>query len=853
VAVAVKNVLLQCRPNALILSTAALVSVAAAPTDTRAADDTPEVNTGGLTEIVVTAQRRTQTVQDIPYNISVLGSEDLEKAGAINLNDLSRIVTGLVTVDQGPGARSFQNDLTLRGLRTDSPGGGSSAQYLPSQTVNSVSTYFGETPIFFPMVLQDIERIEVLRGPQGTLYGSGAEAGTIRVIPHRPDFAGFSGEVSATGSYTEFAPQANDNIHGMLNIPLADNLALRLVAGQEHLAGFINATGLWQTDSRGVPLPSVPGNLSSGPVVGPEQRGINSSNQGFERAALRWKPVDFVDLQLDYLHQTTTQASPQVVTPYWPGGCANIPLGTVAPSAGCTDTASYYAPAGGQYRTAAFTKEPYDDTVDLGSLVANIDLGFANLTSATSYDRDRNFSSTNIIASAVNLGLGNSYEFFPPYNGYPRLNFIASVPAVDKSFVQEIRLTSSGKHFLDYVVGAFYQHETRDARFTVQDLGQGEYNVSIGQPDVGNIESVGSAQTAYSDKAIFGELTAHLTSAWQVTAGLRLFRDTFSFDNVSQLPMCGAVCSADLTDPTGLTIVKDGQRVSGHLKKFNTSYDISDTTKVYATYSEGFRRGGTNALPINGPFAALPEYQTYQPDYAKNYEVGLKGSLLNKRIRYSTAVYRINLKDFQFSGYSEAGAYAATFNGSSARTQGFEFETQAALTERLTVAVGYTFTDARTTSAVSKSDLVAYALIPDFGGTGPTDTAPFINLARGLRLPGVPRNTATLSVDYRIPGSLLAHENWSVLLHADAAFRDAAPGNIDPTRSFYWEIPTSTVTNLRISWTLSDHVTLDLFSNNVTSNSAYSGASYVQTVTNPYQERNISRPRTVGLTASYRF
>jgi len=845
---------MQCKSNALILSTAALISsVGAAPIEAAGADTTPPSDTGGLTEIVVTAQRRTQTVQDIPYNISVLGSEELKNSGAVNLNDLSRIVTGLVTVDQGPGARSFQNDLTLRGLRTDSPGGGSSAQYLPSQTVNSVSTYFGETPIFFPMVLQDLERIEVLRGPQGTLYGSGAEAGTIRVIPHRPDFADFSGEVSATGSYTEFAHQANDNVHGMLNIPLADNLALRLVAGQEHLAGFITGVGLWQTDSRGIPLPSVPGNLSSGPVVGPEQRGLNSSNQGFERAALRWKPVEIVDLQLDYLHQTTTQASPQLVTPYWPGGCVNLPVGTVAPSAGCTDVSTYYAPAGGQYKTAAFTKEPYDDTVDLGSLVANIDLGFANLTSATSYDRDRNFSSTNIIASAVNLGGGNSYEFFPPYNGYPRINFIASVPAVDKSFVQEIRLTSSGKHFLDYVVGAFYQHETRDAHFTVLDLGQGEYNVSIGQPDVGNIESVGNAQTVYSDKAIFGELTAHLTSAWQVTAGLRLFRDAFSVENVNQLLMCGAICSADLTDPTGLTIVQDGQRVSGHLKKFNTSYDLNDTTKIYATYSEGFRRGGTNALPINGPFAALPEYQTYQPDYAKNYEIGLKGSLLNKRIRYSTAVYRINLKDFQFSGYSEAGAYAATFNGSSARTQGVEFETQAAVTEKLTVAVGYTFTDARTTSAVNKSDLVAFALIPGYGGTGPTDIAPFITLPRGLRLPGVPRNTATLSVDYRIPGAFFAHDSWTVLLHADAAFRDSAPGNIDPRRPFYWEIPTSTVTNLRISWSLSDHLTLDLFGNNVTGNPAYSGASYIQQITNPYQERNISRPRTVGLTALYKF
>jgi iron complex outermembrane receptor protein len=851
VAAAVKNALMQCKANALIFSTAALVSSAAAA----ATDSAPPSDTGGLTEIVVTAQRRTQTVQDIPYNISVLGSEDIKNSGAVNLNDLSRIVTGLVTVDQGPGARSFQNDLTLRGLRTDSPGGGSSAQYLPTQTVNSVSTYFGETPIFFPMILEDIERVEVLRGPQGTLYGSGAEAGTIRVIPRKPDFSTFSAEVSATGSFTEFAPQANDNVHGILNIPISDALALRLVAGQEHLAGFINATDLWQVDSHSVPSPALPGNLSSGPAIQPEQRGINSSNQGFERLALRWKPTETVDVQLDYLHQTTTQASPQVSSPFWHGGCVNVPNGTATPAANCAGEpiSSFYAPAGGQYETAVFTKEPYDDTVDLASLVANIDLGFANFTSSSSYDRDRNFSSTNIIASAVNLGGGNGYVSYPPYNGYPRMNFVASVPATDKSFVQELRLTSNGKNLFDYVVGAFYQHETRDAHFTVQDFGQGAYNASIGQPDTGDLESVGTANTVYSDKALFGELTAHLTSAWQVTAGVRFYRDAFTVENVNQLILCGALCSQDSTDPNGLTIVHNGQTISGHLKKFNTSYDFGPNTKIYATYSEGFRRGGTNALPANGPFAALPEYQTFQPDYAKNYEVGLKGSFLDKRIRYSTAVYRINLKDFQFNGYSEAGSYAAVFNGSSARTQGVEFETQAALTEQLTISVGYSFTDAKTTAPVNKSDLVTFALIPDFGGTGPTDIAPFITLPKGLRLPGVPRNTATLGVDYRVPATFLPLNDWTLLLHADAAYRSSAPGNIDPTRVFYWEVPSSTVTNTRASLGINAHLTIDLFANNLTSNAAYSGASYLQQMSNPYQLRNITRPRTVGLTADYKF
>jgi len=335
VATAVRTILRNCRSNAVLFSTATLIMATPKVYGETVGSASPASEPGALGEIVVTAQRRTQTVQDIPYNISVVGGQDIANSGAVNLNDLSRIVTGLVTVDQGPGARSFQNDLTLRGLRTDSPGGGSSAQYLPAQTVNSVSTYFGETPIFFPMVLQDIERVEVLRGPQGTLYGSGAEAGTIRVIPHRPDFSAFAGEVSATGSYSEFAPQANYNLHGMLNIPISETMALRLVAGQEHLAGFIDAVDLWQVDSHGVPLPSIPGNLSSGPAIAPKDRGVNSSNQSFERLALRWMPTSKIDIELDYLHQKTTQASPQVTSPFWPSGCVNVPNGTATPAASC--------------------------------------------------------------------------------------------------------------------------------------------------------------------------------------------------------------------------------------------------------------------------------------------------------------------------------------------------------------------------------------------------------------------------------------------------------------------------------------------------------------------------------------
>ena len=831
------------RTNAVLLSTTALLVVtpyAMAQTET-ASEPTER---GTLAEVVVTAQRRTQSAQDIPYNISVVGGADIANSGATNVNDLARIVNGLVTVDQGPGARAAKNDMTLRGLRTDSPGGGSGSSYLPSATVNSVSTYFGETPIFFPMVLTDIERIEVLRGPQGTLYGSGAQAGTIRVIPKRPDLSDFGVEVSATGSATAHSDKMNSNARAVVNIPLADTVALRLVGGYEHLAGFIDAVNFWERDANHVPVPSVPGNLSSGPVIGPRQNDINSSDQGFGRAALRWQPTDAIDIQLDYLHQRTTQDNPQVSSPLWRGGCVDVSSEDVAastPTCAGAPASAFFANAGGPYTTAAFTPEPYEDTVDLGSLAASIDLGFANLTSVTSYFEDSATNPVDLIAAATNAGAGTNFSIFPPYNGYPRLNVITEGPTTNKSFVQEVRLASKGGGRFDYVVGAFYQREKRDTDSKIFEYGLDAFNVFIGQPSTGDMQSETRAKTVYTDKAVFGELTAHITDQWQVTGGLRFFRDEFSLDSVAELPVCGVACSQDQVDPRGLTVVSATQKYSDHLLKVNTSYDLAKDTKIYATYSEGFRRGGSNGLPITGPFASLPQYQGFTPDSAKNYEVGIKGELLARSLRYSLAVYRIDLSNFQFNSYSPSG-YVAVYNGTTARSQGVELEMQALVTDRLSVSAGYTYTDAKTTDSVQLTDLVLFA-------TGPDDVAEFLNLPADARLPGVPRTSATLGLDYDVP----LQSQWTLRLHADGVYRDSAPGAIDDTRVFYWTVPSSIVANARASLDFNQQLGLDLFVTNVSSETAYSGAAYAQTVSHPYQLRNVARPRTVGLTLRYKF
>jgi iron complex outermembrane recepter protein len=855
VTVAVREVLKQHRRAVVLTSTAVLAlgatGIRAQQIPTAEASESAE--SAVLGEVVVTAQRRSQTVQDIPYNISVVGQNEISESGATTLDDLARVVTGLTTVDQGPADRAQTSNLTLRGLRTDTPGGGSNEPLTPGLTANTVSTYFGETPIFFPMVLQDVERVEVLRGPQGTLYGSGAEGGTIRFIPRRPNFDAFDAEVSVTGSDTEHAERLNDDIHGMVNLPITDTLAARIVAGTQHLAGFINAPNLWELDSHGVPIPSIPGDISSGPKIGPEQKGVNSSNQTYARAALRWKPLTNVDLQLDYLHQTTTMADSQQVTPNWPGGCRDQTAVNQGAPVSCVGApiSTFYANAGGPYTTAAYGLQPYDDTVDLASFVATVDFGLAALTSASSYYDDRSLTVGDETGPLQDIG-GPNYDNYPPYNNYPRFLALTPTPASTKSYVEEVRLASTGKHFLDYVVGLFYQDQKADAEFFQHIPGIQSFDESIGQPYTsafGDVADILERNTSFDDKALFGELTAHITDSWQVTAGGRVFHQTFSDQFFGEFPIQNAI---GLIPPPGTaTYAGTISRVfNNHLKKFNTSYDFGPNTKIYATYSEGFRHGGTNPLPTVGPYASLSSNLVFQPDFAKNYELGIKGTALEHRLRYSAAIYRIGITDFQFNSRSGSDN-PATFNGSSARTEGVEAELQAAATRDLSLSLGYTYTSAKTTSQLVINDYLPFALIPSLGGTGQSTV--LFNIPSGARLPGVPLNTANFGADYAIPYPLLGDAAWKLTLHVDGVYRSSAAGDIDVTSLYYWRIPASFTTDARAAIDVNKHLGFDLFVNNITSDTAFSGTTNVQQIPNPYALQIVTRPRTIGLTLRYKY
>lgn len=847
---AVRRALLDGRHRGIASSAVALVLCAPALAAADAAAGA-EGETGTLQEIVVSAQRRVQSLQDVPYNISAISGADLQNSGSISINDLTQMVPGLMNVDQGPANRAGNNNFILRGLRTDAPGGGGSGLVYQNLTASPVSTYFGETPVFFQMPLDDLERVEVLRGPQGTLYGSGSQAGTIRFIPKRPEFGTLSGDISMDGSYTQYSPGANGSFHGVVNLPIADHLALRIVAGEEHQGGFIDAVDRAQLGANGVPVPSVPGNLTSGFVLGPVQKGVNSSDQYFARAALRWQPADGVDLQLEYLHEHTSMADAQWGSA-WPGG-------TFDSSFGIWPLAKVDTRPGCNFCTTNWVGEPYSDKTDLGDLVGTFDVGLGTVTSATSY-----YDSQNVTAydqTGGYYGTANppnpdaSFLQYYPYLGYPRITAPIRSPAGSSSFVQELRLVSNPGRYFDYVAGLYYQQQHSEVHLSQAIPGITAYDDYTGQPSssaYGDYIYFLNRDTRLVDKAVFGELTFHATDKWQMTGGVRDFEQPFTANITSLLPLCGAICAQNQVNPAGLETFSTSTQFKNHVWKLNSSYDFTSTMKLYATFSEGFRHGGVSGLPGNGPFASPADLQTFTPDLAKNYEVGVKGSLFQHRVDFFADVYLVNLYNFQFDSLN-LSQVAGAFNGKQARSQGFEFESHMLLTDHLNAGIGYAFTRSYVTSSFNILDYPPYALIPSEGGTGALASLFGGGIAAGTPLPGVSRNVVNASLDYSLAAKFLGDGNWAWKFHVDGSYRSSQDGNISPSSIYEFTIPSSFIANARVSLDQTNQFSYSFFIRNITNNPDITGGVNDQEFANPYRLRNVGRPRTVGLGVRYQF
>ncbi|MDE2347894.1 MAG: TonB-dependent receptor [Gammaproteobacteria bacterium] len=799
-----------------------------------------------LAEIVVTANHRAQSVLDVPYNITAVSGDQLKNADVVSLHDIARLLPGVTIPDLGPRANSSNSLIIIRGLNVNDP---VNSAYLPWGSVPTVSTYVDNVPVFVDLRMFDIERIEVLRGPQGTLYGSGAVGGTVKILHNPPRLGRFSAELSTDVSQTKHAAHVSYDTQGIVNLPVGQNLAIRLSANYEKSAGYIDAANAVVFDSHQQPVLADPANPLTSGLTYQRIRGIDGAQSSSVRVAALWEPVEWLNADFAYQRQDDH---------------AN---GFSHQTAGSPQLAGY------NYVTQTLIpNEPDHRVVDLDSMTLTADAGFATVVSSTSYsvDNDANVYDESQFVIGYNLA-GPTL-----YGNYPRVTSPFINSSHDTALTQELRLVSKAGGPWDYAVGGFFQHQTEHlyqyetvpgfaAWSELPGSGAAIPSTVAGAPystfgDFVQYYNGGTRPSALSpvdenftylqlsgflDRAVYGELTRHVTPRWQITGGTRLFWQNFAQSLYSTIPYGGPYFStlpppANATDALGSTIVQRAQSFHNHLFKLNTSYKIASKMRIYATFSEGFRHGGVNALPIgNCIFCESASLVPYRSDSVKNYEVGFKG-VTGGKLNFSAAIYRVNWNDVQIQVFGQAGD-PVVVNGKSARSQGVELELGGPIGGGWTFNFGYGFTDAKI--------MQDFAVTEPLPGSGSIYTV--VAARAGDRLPYVPRQTLTADLGY----TRSLTETAVVDAHVDAAYRSNVATQIDPTVLGYRQLGGFTTINGAVGLALGTHWHLRVFVNNLTNVLGVTSAgSLYRGYDDPrYRIENVARPRTIGVGAAYKF
>ena len=789
------------------------VSVGAIATNVQAAEV--------IEEVTVTATKRAASVQEIPYNISAVSGELLERTGITDMAALARNIPGVVFMDKGPrSAGAFANSIAMRGVNIDGSGNTSDR---PGNTAPTVATYVGSVPMFTSIRLKDIERVEVLRGPQGTLYGSGAMGGIVRLVPRLPDPDETLVELSTRLSATDESDDWNNEFDFTFNAPISDTVALRGNISRVENAGFIDAPSLYEFDANNSPVLADPANPATSGAVTRSDDDVNDEEIINGRISALWNVSDSTSAVVTYHAQRDEVNGRQ----------------------GDSDFL-------GEYEFGNRIEEPFERDVELLSLDLESDLGFATMTVAASRsetdgelvkDQSGSYGPEGNLGISLNFPgyFGSGIDLYTEYYGNnPRFAVESKREWQDEVSSLEVRLVSNTDGApIDWLVGFSYLKQDFRLRQEDSNLGRNDYIAAVndagltligldGTPAVGpgfftgttpnNLGYFFDNDTEFTDLALFGELTYHISDAWQVTAGARYFDQSFDAAQEGGLLVSGFVVdnTADIEE-------------SDVLLKLNTSYDINDNTMLFATWSEGFRRGGVNAVPANLVRAARGESLEFEADEITSMELGLKGSL-GEKIDYTVTAFDIDWDNPQLNTNLTFLALVGVANVPAAETRGFELEVSATPMDSLQLTFGYSYVDTEITESVEQADRLALV---------------------GSQLP-VPKSTASIVVNYFQDLGNRGELIWSLL----GSYKDETPSGTEATRG-----PNARRFQVFDSFTLLD-ATVSLeqgkwvasaFINNLTNERATSGGQTAAFSSPIGQWDAVVRPRTIGFGLRYNF
>jgi iron complex outermembrane receptor protein len=736
---------------------------------------------GELQEIVVQAQRRSERLQDVPISVSAFDQSSITKFSINDIQDITRMTPGVDTTVSFGG----QPAVSIRGI-VWSVGAATTGIYIDDTPIQVRFVGQGATAgNAFPLLF-DLDRIEVLRGPQGTLFGSGSEGGTLRFITPEPSLTEWSGRSRAEFSFLQNGEPSNQ--FGLAGGgPIIDGvLGFRLSAYTQQDGGWIDR---------------VPFGIPGGQI----EKNANSTNSQVIDAALTWAPWDNLKVTPSIYYQRQLQAD---IGEYWPNlsdpGTNRFVNGYIAP-------------------------QPILDRFVLPALKLTYDFSGMTLYSNTSFmDRTRD--------------LTQDYSFYvPALLGANSLSVVTPAPTLmqnpQQQFTQEIRLQSDPNSRIRWVVGGFFQRITQQANQTIVSPGLDAVTNTLYGATVlqafgvgllpGGVSYVGLDKTVDKQTAGFGQVDFNLTPKWILTAGIRVAHTSFEHSNLQDGPLNGGISGAT-----------NGSSENDNTPKVGISYKPDDDLLFYASAAKGFRPGGGNT-PLPTSLCAhdlqtlgLSEAPgTYGSDHVWSYEVGSKGDGLSRRLQWDASAFYTNWSAVQSSILLPSCGFAFITNLGTAVSKGFDLQLRTALTADLQFGLAIGYTDAKYTKTVS----------------GPSST-PIVST--GDRLQAAPWHE-TASIDYSF-----AHlpNGAAPYAHIDGEYTNgymtSNPGDAlyDPV---FNKIYSTFFSTARVGvqfkgWDVS------AFAKNLTnSHSPLFTQHWV--LTTPLVTQGTYIPRSIGLTANYRF
>ncbi len=677
--------------SVMMVGLVALSFAMVAPSWAQEADDAD----GEGNDIIVTATKRNTSLQDIPFSINAQTAADIQKSGATTLEDLSRNVAGLTIQNLGPG----QSQVAIRGVSAgqivrDQPGVKEQVGIYLDESVISLSLFTPDLDLF------DLNRVETLRGPQGTLFGSGSVGGTIRYITNQPTLGKTEGSVEANVNLVD-GKDFGGHLKGAINAPLGDKAAIRAVGYYTRYGGFIDAitpTGI--------------------------KKDVNDGARYGGRIAITFEPSDNLSITPRVIYQkiTTDGFNREEVFNLF----AN-PFTTTRPAVTFKERQQFL-----------LLDEAFEDEIVIADATLKAGIGSVDLTSVTSYtDRSILVSrDASALTGSVSVDLG-----FPTAAIALPSNLLDTTKV--QSFTQELRLSSNGDGPLQWVLGGFYSNTDRVYAqrlptpgydvFTDATLGAGtSAAVANGFP----ANSPFNSDLPYNLKqiAVFGEGSFDITDALTLTAGGRYY----DYKEVRTITSGGLFANGD----TGKV---DRTSSNGFTPRVLLSYEASSNVTVNAQASKGFRLGGVND-PLNANLCTVADraifggFQDYDDETLWNYEAGVKTQ--GRGFTFNAAAFYTDISNLQTTLDAGSCSSRIVFNVPKAHSQGVEFELTAQPAKGLDLGVSGSFLSSKFDSTV-------------VSGTG----AVLAGIRDGNRLASVPKFQISANASYSFPVSEGADAN----------------------------------------------------------------------------------------------